>query len=263
MADSATPGSNTGKHPSIKDKQCPFCHQTFTSSSLGRHLDLYIREKNAKPPDDVHDVEEIRKIRAGITRRQARSSTKRDGSTPSSTKATPQREHRSPPAQKAYSSGLTDEAGAVKTYWNTANWQATGVINDLPPTPREDQVAHFQRDTTSRRVSVKEELTRRQAGAEERDRGRAAELALKEVLESVKVAKYDIAYLQKLIQNTDEIVAREHILLHLSSSTSSASHSQKCTFVVCHPHQISFQDLLRSMTRLGLSIRLKQLTMRR
>ena len=193
MADSATPSSSTGKLPSIKDKQCPFCKQSFTSSSLGRHLDLYIREKNAKPPDDVHNVEEIRKIRGGITRRQARSS-KRDGSTPSSTKATPLREHRSPSAQKAYSSAITDETGAVKTYWNTATWHATGVINDLPPTPREDQGAHFQKRTPPRRASIKEELTRRQTGLEERDRGRAAELALKEILESMKAAKYDQAH---------------------------------------------------------------------
>ena len=189
MAESATPSSSTGKHPSVKDKQCPFCQQDFTSSSLGRHLDLYIREKNAKPPDDVHNVEEIRKIRGGITRRQARSS-KRNGSTTSSTKATPLREQRSPSAQKAYSSAITDETGPIKTFWNTANWQATGVINDLPPTPREDQGAHFQRRTPSRGASIKEELTRRQTGLEERDRGRAAELALKEILESVKAAKY-------------------------------------------------------------------------
>ena len=193
MADSETPTSATGKqHPSVKDKQCPFCKQTFTSSSLGRHLDLYIREKNPKPADDVHSADEIRKIRGGITRRQARSS-KRDGSTSSSTKATPLQGQRSPSLQKAYPSAMTDETGAIRTYWNTANWQATGVINDLPPTPREDQGAQFQRRTPPRGASIKEELTRRQTGLEERDRGRAAELALKEVIESVKAAKYDQA----------------------------------------------------------------------
>ena len=56
-----------------KDRSCPFCRQAFTSSSLGRHLDLYIKPKNPKPPDGVHDVIEIRKIRGGITRRQPRS----------------------------------------------------------------------------------------------------------------------------------------------------------------------------------------------
>lgn len=200
MADSANPNSNTGKTLSAKDKQCPFCHQTFTSSSLGRHLDLYIREKNAKPPDDVHNVEEIRKIRAGITRRQARSSTNRERSTPSSTKATPQREQRSPPPSNSHMGASKDEAQAVKLYWNTAAWQATGVINDLPPTPREDQPAQFQRGTTPRRASVKAELAHRQVGLEERDRGRAAELALKEVLESVKAAKYGTTHARSEIQ---------------------------------------------------------------
>ena len=28
-----------------KDRNCPFCNQAFTSSSLGRHLDLYIKPK--------------------------------------------------------------------------------------------------------------------------------------------------------------------------------------------------------------------------
>ena len=202
MADSATPGSSSGKHASIKDKQCPFCQQPFTSSSLGRHLDLFIREKNAKPPDDVHDVEEIRKIRGSITRRQARSSTKRDGSTSSSTKVTPPiREQRSPSVQKGsfpkggYRAAM-NENEAIRTYWNTANWQATGVINDLPPEPREDHATQVQKRTPSRRESVKEEITRRQIGLEERDRGRAAELALKEVLESVKAAKYDRGYVR-------------------------------------------------------------------
>jgi hypothetical protein len=65
-----------------KDKACPFCRQQFTSSSQGRHLDLYIKEKNPMQPDGVHDVDEIRKLRGRITRKQPRNSTsKREGST--------------------------------------------------------------------------------------------------------------------------------------------------------------------------------------
>lgn len=52
-----------------KDRSCPFCGNAFTSSSLGRHLDSYVRNKNPKAPDGIHDVQEIRKIRSGITRR--------------------------------------------------------------------------------------------------------------------------------------------------------------------------------------------------
>ena len=230
MADNGTPTSTTGKHSSVKDKQCPFCQQTFTSSSLGRHLDLYIREKNPKPPDDVHNPEEIRKIRGGITRRQARSS-KRDGSTSSSTKATPLQGQRSPSVQKAYSSAITDDTGAVRTFWNTANWQATGVINNLPPTPREDQGAQFQRRTPPRGASIKEELTRRQTGLEERDRGRAAELALKEVLESLKAAKYDRASndLNGMFEIADQFTVQELIPPRHSNSISSVFRFRNCT----------------------------------
>ena len=87
-----TPGSNAdtsvngGRAGAPKDKQCPFCSQHFTSSSLGRHLDLYIKEKNPKPADGMHDVVEIRKMRGGITRRQPRNSTsRRENSTPAGT----------------------------------------------------------------------------------------------------------------------------------------------------------------------------------
>ncbi|KAG9577909.1 hypothetical protein KCV04_g23778, partial [Aureobasidium melanogenum] len=57
-----------------KDRNCPFCNQAFTSSSLGRHLDLYIKPKNPKPADGIHDVEKIKVMRGGITRRQPRNS---------------------------------------------------------------------------------------------------------------------------------------------------------------------------------------------
>lgn len=192
MAESsiATPTSSTGKLPAQKDKQCPFCHQAFTSSSLGRHLDLYIKEKNPKPPDDVHNVEEIRRMRSAITRRQAKSShSKQDDSATSSTKGTPRHEQNSPQTSRGYTNVLNPEEGAIKTYWNQLNWQATGVINDLPPIPKDDQLSAARRRTPSRMGFIKEDLTRRQRNVEERDRGQAAELALKEVLESVRSAK--------------------------------------------------------------------------
>ncbi|KAJ4152029.1 hypothetical protein NW765_013561 [Fusarium oxysporum] len=44
-----TADSGTPKAGAPKDKNCPFCGQAFTSSSLGRHLDLYIKEKNPNP----------------------------------------------------------------------------------------------------------------------------------------------------------------------------------------------------------------------
>lgn len=70
-----------------KDRCCPYCGQSFTSSSLGRHLDLYIKDKNPKAPDGLHNVDEIRKLRGSITRRQPRRGTRRGSSAPRDSQA--------------------------------------------------------------------------------------------------------------------------------------------------------------------------------
>ncbi|MCJ1223986.1 hypothetical protein MMC12_000629 [Toensbergia leucococca] len=197
MADAhqVTPGSpesgTPGKLPAPKDKRCKFCQAPFTSSSLGRHLDLYIKGKNPKPPDGLHNVDEIRRMRGNVTRRQARtstSSTKREGST-SSSKPTPLRDERSPSIIRYYTDGERPEKGSVMMRLNEANWQVTGVINNLPP-PSSAEVAprYMKRRDSSRRMSLKNDLGSRHDALEERDRGRAAELALKEVLGSIRAA---------------------------------------------------------------------------
>lgn len=176
-----------------KDRECPFCKTKFTSSSLGRHLDLYIREKNPKAPDGKHDVDEIRKLRGNVTRRQARtpSTTKREDSTPSSSKPTSLREHRSPSASAASAPrSQRNDGGPVKISMNKVNWTNTGVINDLPLAAHDGAVGASRPWTPPRRASVKEELNRRHTTLEERDRARAAEYALREVLQNVKAAKY-------------------------------------------------------------------------
>jgi hypothetical protein len=77
--------TNAPKTRGVKDKACPFCRQPFTSSSFVRHLDLYSKGENPKLADNIHNVEEIRKIRGGITRRRPRNSaTKREASTQAS-----------------------------------------------------------------------------------------------------------------------------------------------------------------------------------
>lgn len=187
-----TPGSSTAKAPAIKDKECQYCHQAFTSSSLGRHLDLYIREKNAKPPDDIHNVEEIRRLRGNVTRRQARtSSDKRDGSTPSSSKPTPFRDQGSPSVPggitKNHQEPQQSEGEHIRTFLNRPNWQSTGVINELPSLG--DHTPYPKIHSPSRKTSVKEDITQKRNLLEERDRARAAELALKEVLDNVKAAR--------------------------------------------------------------------------
>jgi hypothetical protein len=227
----STPGSNAessvnvGKVGAPKDKACPFCQQPFTSSSLGRHLDLYIREKNPKPPDGVHNVDEIRKMRGGITRRQPRNSTsRREGSTPGATpgangdgngKRSPQSEAglrtghnndlknptiRRPPSDL----NVEPRKGLIHTTWHKASWEATGVINDIPPITqngdgekwdqegddrRVDRRTLDVRRTVSRQMLAKNAFDQKQKMTEALDQARAAELALREVLGSIRAAK--------------------------------------------------------------------------
>ena len=187
MAEASTPASSAGKAAlSAKDKQCPFCQQFFTSSSLGRHLDLYIREKNPKPPDNKHDVQEIRKLRRNITRRQARVSRQRGDASPGSSRATPSQDHASPmlPTSNPQVKGVPLEP--LKMFMSQPSWQATGVINDLPQ-------IHSQNLSSQRNPPLKIDanggLHRNQEFLDMLDQSRATELALKEVLESVRAAK--------------------------------------------------------------------------
>ena len=73
---------------------------------------------------------------------------------------------------------------------NRPSWHATGVINDLPPTSRDSGAPKYDpRRDQLRRVPAKQEITQRQKMLEEKDDGRATELALREVLDSIKSAK--------------------------------------------------------------------------
>ncbi len=189
-ASAGTPGSSTGKNPSVKDKNCPFCQQAFTSSSLGRHLDLYIKGKNPKPPDGVHNVDDIRRLRGTITRRQARTSHGgRENSTPTSSKATPICDQRSPSVHQISANNIHPDGGPL-TFFNRPTWEATGVMNDLPSVPRIDAATRVTRRLSSAgRGSIRGGIARTQDIMDLVDQGRAAELALKEILESVKAAK--------------------------------------------------------------------------
>lgn len=191
-----TPRSNvepggTSKTPAAKNRTCPFCNAPFTSSSLGRHLDLYIKEKNPKPPDGVHDVEEIRKLRGGVTRRQPRtSSVKGEDSAQSSSKPTSMREQRSPSVPVFLTGAGHVNGASSKSPLEQAKWEVAGV-NDLPPRldGGEPTPNLAKRRNNMRSTFLKEDLARKQEVLEQRDRGQAAELALMEVIESVKAAK--------------------------------------------------------------------------
>lgn len=136
-----------GAAKSAKDRACPFCGQAFTSSSLGRHLDLYIKPKNPKPADGVHDVDEIRKLRGGITRRQPRNSMKGGAARRGESVETP--DGRNKPSnirllKETSYTGRTNEntpaaspvlarEGSGTLGLNTLGWESTGVINNIPP----------------------------------------------------------------------------------------------------------------------------------
>lgn len=181
-ADENNPQSNAAKNPALKDRKCQYCHQAFTSSSLGRHLDQFLFKKK---PDGIHDVEEIRRIRSGITRRQARTSSgKRD---------TPERATGKGHLD-AYNPGESGgkSRDGVRMMFNTPTWHATGVINDIPnPSHAQDGLASRFASSQSRSGSLNvPDYASRGASGNNQDITRAIELALREVLDNIKAATY-------------------------------------------------------------------------
>ena len=162
------------KGSATKDRRCQYCAQYFTSSSLGRHLDQFLHKKK---PDGVHDVEEIRKLRGGITRRTARhtKSQEQDDLPRPNSASIPN--HASPPVLDQLNA--IPPEGVVNTF-NKFGWQTTGVINDLSGItttalnpPKKRSYSAYAGDTT---------------GTSDKDTARALELALREVLDSVRTA---------------------------------------------------------------------------
>ncbi|KAI2780384.1 hypothetical protein F4815DRAFT_147974 [Daldinia loculata] len=194
------------KASAAKDRSCPYCGQAFTSSSLGRHLDLYIKEKNPKAPDGIHDVEAIKKMRGSITRRQPRGSlARRDTSTP----GTPTTSSRKSPAPDSIAkpNSIPKDGHFVvdhqmPRYPFQPTWEATGVINDIPA--RSGELKSNPDDGSgqdSRRLPMqrapsrtvqKSQLDARQKLSDAMDTARAAELALRELLSSWRAAKQQI-----------------------------------------------------------------------
>lgn len=214
MAETPAGPAESNSSKAVKDRQCPFCHQAFTSSSLGRHLDIYIREKNPKPPDGLHDVVAIRKLRQHITRRQPKSTVSRRGTSASAgTPATVSRRSpasgdaealaaRSPLSQREDSQAAV--AQIVRGYPFNTPWEATGVINDLSAregAASRDDRRNSEGDGAGRglrsgpaqrsvnRHTLKQQLDTRQQIQDAQDTSRAAELALRELLSSLRAAK--------------------------------------------------------------------------
>ncbi|KAJ5835693.1 hypothetical protein N7447_001719 [Penicillium robsamsonii] len=135
----------------------------------------------------IHDVEEIRRIRSGITRRQARTSTGKNEGTPERS----QKKGISEPFTGADSGSKSREA-PVRMMFNTPTWHATGVINDIPNpsrVPDGPRIAPSQSRTASLQLP---DYASRGASASNPDTMRALELALREVLDNIKAASFRI-----------------------------------------------------------------------
>ncbi|KAK5065366.1 hypothetical protein LTR84_001204 [Exophiala bonariae] len=187
-----TTGGNqsASKLPASKDKECPYCHQQFTSSSLGRHLDQFISKKK---PDGIHNVDEIRRMRGGITRRTARGG-KRDSAPGDRDDTRSPRHSPPPPSEPAVSTVSTDNLnrvppGGIQSRINRLNWLSTGVINDptsldspMPNAPPTPALVHSPSIGTKRTFTMySQDLTTAETN-------RALELSLREVLDSLRAA---------------------------------------------------------------------------
>lgn len=197
--------SNTPKVSASKDKKCPYCGQAFTSSSLGRHLDLYIKEKNPKPADGLHDVEAIKKLRGNITRRQARGSLggrREDSSSVGTPRQSVRRDSSVQESTEGYRSSTIPKDGqyavdsTLSKFPFAPRWEATGVINDIPnkntwesnSAPDGNKRPGMQRNV-SKQVAHKAQFDVKQKLADAMDTARAAELALRELVGSWRAAK--------------------------------------------------------------------------
>lgn len=216
---------NTPK--AVKDKNCPYCGQAFTSSSLGRHLDLYIKERNPKKHDGIHDVDEIRRLRGGVTRRQPKgSSRRRNTTTPAGTPAAISRQDDasdnessnapSPSAREGASASAGTSAADIASMFplGGVRWEATGVMNEVLVTSPDgasggtasaaDDGARPVADLDTRgfnpnrrpissrvvsRQAVKAQLDSKQKIQDALDDARAAELALREFANAWRAAK--------------------------------------------------------------------------
>ncbi|KAK5091803.1 hypothetical protein LTR70_006333 [Exophiala xenobiotica] len=188
--DDGANGSNT-KPTAVKDKECPYCHQKFTSSSLGRHLDQFI---NKKKPDGVHDVEGIKKMRAGITRRTVRGG-RRDveRSEERSGHASPNHSSNQVPTPAFLESLNKSEPGTNDVRFNRMGWQSTGVITDpvnhvASARAVSPMLSGGVNNATAGSKRTFSTYAADLPGASANETNKALELSLREVLDAVSVA---------------------------------------------------------------------------
>lgn len=192
--------NSEGTTKAPKDKHCPYCGQAFTSSSLGRHLDLYIKEKNPKAPDGIHNVGEIRKLRGSITRRQPRGGGRRDSSAPrgsqTGSKTSPvasdaESVSARSPGTPTVAQSARDLTRGLAPY--ASRMETTGVINDIPDAADGNTGTDARERSNSQRVftrqMMKSSVEVKQRVQDALDTAKAAELALREMVSSWRAAK--------------------------------------------------------------------------
>ncbi|KAF1984950.1 hypothetical protein K402DRAFT_335708, partial [Aulographum hederae CBS 113979] len=194
MTDTPTPrsASESGSLKRPKDRNCPFCEQPFTSSSLGRHLDLYIKEDKPKAPDGIHDVEQIKQLRGNITRRQAKAQSlkRREMKQNSVAQTTPQQalpDLDQAIAPVSVSSNLRSLNGK-KVVFNQPNWLATGVINNLPPRV-DSAVRRALQPDVSHNMKMAANYATTPGLPNDSEDSHAAELALRDLLRTLQQAR--------------------------------------------------------------------------
>jgi hypothetical protein len=241
----ATPRSST-ETPQLKaakDKNCPFCGQAFTSSSLGRHLDLYIRPKNPKTADGIHLVDEIRKLRGGITRRQAKGSvslSRRDESGASTPAPGKKQSVASEGSSTLVHSPGDDEdddddgdgdelrVGKPRTAFADVSW---GSARRRPSRALGAKTPDMRRDAS--RALQKADLEQRGRAGDEGEIASATELALRELLKSVQEAKYDVPPRGWHVTGLTPRVAQRRPAAPYSTSTRTRSTSPHCVCTSC------------------------------
>ncbi|EPE02994.1 hypothetical protein F503_08871 [Ophiostoma piceae UAMH 11346] len=195
---------NTPK--AAKDKNCPYCAQAFTSSSLGRHLDLYIKPRNPKKPDGIHDVDEIRRTRGGVTRRQPKGSVgRRQTSTPAGTPAGPSQRNDESEDESSMARSPSKEGGAPATsaagfpIGPGNRWEAVNTTTQHPGTPSGAAGDEFRASASrhgparsSSRQAQRAHLDMRQKLQDAQDDARATELAFREFTLAWRAAKQQI-----------------------------------------------------------------------
>jgi hypothetical protein len=136
----------------------------------------------AQAPDGIHDVRIISQMRGGITRRQARGSKRR------TSHANMRSISESSPTSAAFSPTTGDKwQDLLGMKFNKMPWWITGVINDLPK--RLDDPNSLEPSLDGPVPPLKADVDEKQRVLKGLEAGRAADLALREILNSIHEAR--------------------------------------------------------------------------